>query len=139
MIDEKQLAEWEDLAEKATEGDWEMSDTPYQFDEKGRPLEIGVFDGIDHDENGYFINSKNQYLIATFPPDFELDDEYKKARNDAFLLVLAKVAMPMLIAEVRRLQSENKWLMTQAGKEVSVSTKPMPDDVKEIINSEMSQ
>lgn len=103
MISKEQLDKWQNLADAATPGPWEV----------GGP-HPGTSVIVETDPGGGSI-----YNGTAYPPEYAaiaIIDQRKEgepnaeARAEAAFIATSRAAVPDLIAEVRRLQEENKAL-----------------------------
>jgi hypothetical protein len=116
MITDETLAKWAELAEKATSGPWIHEAGKYSGDNW---LVGSILLGSGYDNQDHWVHLTTDHIHAS-----ELSGDGAEA--DALFIAASREAVPALIAEVRRLRAENKWLMTQAGKEVRADVRPLP-------------
>ncbi len=88
MITDEQLDKWQELADKATEGPWEVDGRDCDFD-RGN-LYTGEQSGLGYEIIG--------------PPEPMLRGQFGRYA-DAALIAESRTAVPLLVAEVRRLNS----------------------------------
>lgn len=103
MISNEQLAEWERLANEATPGPW------YAYVKTEASVAIIKDPDDDSDDGSHIRVTENRYYDAiaskkTFEDVCTCGNVEEK---DIAFIAAAREAVPALIAEVRRLQSEN--------------------------------